>query len=331
MVAITKFLFLLAPLAAAQDAIRPEVNVLIRNFKMLEQTSRHYQVIVDNSNTILGYILDVKRSMKACMPAKDLPELNDSEIDSMQSVVTTITDDLEVALELFKVKVSGVDSTVREVIGKEFLATSRICEYWAKAILAHVPTDSQDALKKEFDRITALLAEGAEYSRRGRSPTSFSHTLRLQETEVDEVLYEITRTTQHLQNAVNSIKDDDKDEVKKSTIGPPFKEFENSLNKLADSEDTRRLTERESDDRLALFQTVRYFLNESMDALVGKAVVLPEDFKNDLSGRLQKLGNLETEIAAVVRFGVDESVQEEMVDEVSVFWCDLLDGANMLT
>lgn len=319
MVAITRFLFLLVPLAVAQDGTRPEVNELLSNLgqvkweiQELGSTMKTPLVIPTRMRAIADFI------KSSTLPA-DFPKLTGPETEKVQDIITGIEKHLNYAVEKFKDKAPEIDDYTLKFSGAKFTELVGLSERLVDGILGHVPKERQDELKKEFEIITSLFAKGAKLAKEAQDGTgrpSSVHALTLEETEVDEILYEITRTTQHLENAVNSIKDDDKGEDKKNTIDPPFREFENSLNKLADSEDLRHLSERESADRLALFQTVRYFLNESMDALVGKAVVLPGDFKEDLSERLEGLLERGTEIAAVVRFGVTRDKQKELSAEV---------------
>ena len=214
-------------------------------------------------------------------------------------------------------------------------------------LLALTTEGPESDLSSELDRVGRLWRMGVAFFVRQReqreekqgessstvhSPTELKPPARLalllvKETEVDAALYNITQSSQYLEQAANSIADDDSDEDKKNAIEPAFTDWENTLNTLADSEDLRKLTPRESVDRLALVQSVRYFVNESVEALVGKAVVLPDDFKTNLADRLEALLERSTEIAAVVRFGVDYKEQKELKAEVSV--CPLLCSGMM--
>lgn len=83
----------------------------------------------------------------------------------------------------------------------------------------------------------------------------------------------------------------------------------------------RKLTGRESEDRLVLAQTVSYLLSESVDALVGKAVVLLDDFKLDLADWLGALVDRWEVIVGVVGFEVAYEEQGELRDGVGYSFC----------
>lgn len=147
--------------------------------------------------------------------------------------------------------------------------------------------------------------------------------------EIGPTIFHIISTSQYLTLALDEIKEPADPEAREK-LEEPFSNFESAFQNLTDANKSKRLSDEDSHHRLSEFQSLRYFVVETLEVLAEKSDAIDEVYKGELVARLEGIADLKDQVTDVVTAGVNDSVADPLKDQINQIFAQLVGAADAL-